>query len=68
MRAGRTASTRVSGRTPLAPLPASSLKRVGEINGRTSAEPETSPSEVCSFQLPLTAGGWAACHDDSWCW
>ena len=38
MRAGRAASARVSGRTPLAPLPASSPKRLGGINGRTSAE------------------------------
>jgi len=52
MRAGRAASARVSGRTPLAPLPASSPKRLDGINGKTSAEPGTSPSEVCSFQLP----------------
>lgn len=47
-------STIRTGRTPLAPLPASSPKRVVGINGRTSAEPETSPPRVCSFRLPLT--------------
>ena len=52
MRVGRAASTRVSGRTPLAPLPASGPKRLGSFNGRTSAEHETSLPKVCSFQLP----------------
>ena len=54
MRVGHAASTRVSGRTPLAPLPASGPKRLGSFNGKTSAEHETSLPKVCSFQLPLT--------------
>ena len=39
-------------RTPVAPLPASSPTRPLGINGRTSAPPDSSLPEVCSFQLP----------------
>ena len=39
---------------PAAPLPASAPKHPLDINGRTSAPPETSSPVVCSFRLPLT--------------
>ena len=54
MTADSAASRRVLARTPVAPLPASTPKRPRGITGRTSAPPETSSPEVCSFQLPLT--------------
>ena len=46
------ASRRVSGRTPVATLPAAGPKRPLHINGRTPNPPATSSPEVCSFQLP----------------
>ena len=54
VRPGSAALRRVSGRTPVAPLPASDPKRPADINGRTSDPPEASSPEVCSFRLPLT--------------
>ena len=56
MRAGPAVLRRVSGRTPVALLPASDLKRPAGIDGKTSDPPETSSPKVCSFQLPLTRG------------
>ena len=50
--AGPAASRRVLARTPVAPLPASSPTRPVGINGRTSAPPDSSLPDVCSFQLP----------------
>ena len=52
MTAGSAASRRVLARTPVAPLPASSPTRPVGITGRTSAPPDSSLPEVCSFQLP----------------
>ena len=52
MTAGSAASRRVLARTPVAPLPASSPTRPVGINGRTSAPPDSSLPDVCSFQLP----------------
>ena len=52
MTAGPAASRRVLARTPVAPLPASSPTRPVGINGRTSAPPDSSLPDVCSFQLP----------------
>ena len=52
MTAGCAASRRVLARTPVAPLPASSPTRPVGINGRTSAPPDSSLPDVCSFQLP----------------
>ena len=60
MTADSAASRRVLARTPVAPLPASTPKRPTGITGRTSAPPETSSPEVCSFQLPLTTAAGAA--------
>ena len=57
VRAGPAALRRVSGRTPVAPLPASDPKRPADVNGRTSDPPEASSPEVCSFRLPLTSVG-----------
>ena len=54
--AGPAASRRVLARTPVAPLPASSPTRPVGINGRTSAPPDSSLPDVCSFRLPLTRG------------
>ena len=54
MTAGPAASRRVLARTPVAPLPASSPTRPVGINGRTSAPPDSSLPDVCSFRLPLT--------------
>ena len=57
MTAGPAASRRVLARTPVAPLPASSPTRPVGINGRTSAPPDSSLPDVCSFRLPLTGAG-----------
>ena len=56
MTAGAAASRHGSGRTPVAPPPASGLKRPAGINGRTSAPTRMSLPEVCSLRLPLTRG------------
>ena len=50
--AGPPASRRVSGRTPVVPLPPSDPKRPVDLKRRTSDPPARFSPEVCSFQSP----------------